>query len=202
MLKFFPQIIIALCGISYAGIYIVGIKNGTVKPILATRVFLLFALVLSFLTNYSQTGVHGLMANTLNIVNALAVFATFFATLLNKDTRKKFTGFETICLFAVVLIFLMWIISKQNILANILVQIILVVAYLPTIIHLWKSPRNTESLGAWSLDLVASFFGMIEPLRTIDLLPIIYGIRSIVSTIIVIFLILRLKLREIKLGKK
>jgi len=62
--------------------------------------------------------------------------------------------------------------------------------------HLWKATKNTETLGGWSFDSLASVIGIIEPLKTMALLPLVYGIRSIVSTLTVIILILRLKYRE------
>lgn len=199
MFKFLPQIIIFICVLASTLIYIKGIKNNTVKPILATRIFLLLAFLLTFLTNYSQTGVHGLMANMFNILDVLSILATFIAMALSKNNHRKWTKFEKICLYIVVFIFLIWIVSGQNILSNILVQIILVIAYLPTLIHLWKSRENTESLGAWSFDFFASIFGMIVPLLTMDLLPLIYGVRSAISTFAVIVLILRIKFGEIKI---
>jgi hypothetical protein len=199
VIKFLPQIIIFFCvGISTL-IYVRGIKNDTVKPILANRVFLLLAFLLTFLTSYNQTGTYGLMADMFNIVDILSVLITFFAMAFSKNNRTKFTKFENICLYFVILIFLIWIISRQNILANVLIQIILVIAYLPTFIHLWKSQENTESFGAWSLDFFASIFGVIIPLQTMDLLPLIYGIRSTISTFIVIILILRIKFRDKKI---
>jgi len=175
-----------------------GILNNTVKPILATRIFLLLAFLLSALTNYSQTGTNGLAANIFNIVDVLSILVTFIAMGFSKNKHRKFTKFEKICLYLVILIFLMWIVSGQNILANILIQIILVIAYLPTVIHLWRSEENTESLNAWSLDFFASIFGMIVPLLVMDLLPMIYGIRSTISTFAIILLIWRIKFRKTK----
>lgn len=201
MLKFLPQIIIVVCVFTQTFIYVRGIRNNTVKPILATRIFLLLAFLLTFLTNYNQTGLHGLPANMLNIVDVLSVFITFLAMAFSKNKNRKWTKFEKLCLYLVILVFIMWIISRQNILANILIQTILVIAYLPTLIHLWKSEENTESLSAWSLDFFASVAGMITPLQTMDLLPLIYGIRSTISTFAVIFLIWRIKFRKIELQK-
>jgi hypothetical protein len=202
MLKILPQIIIVVCVLAATLIYVRGIRNNTVKPILATRIFLFLAFLLTFLTDFRQTGVHGLSANMLNIVDILSVLVTFFAMAMSKNKGRKFTNFEKICLYLVIIIFLIWIISGQNILANILIQIILVIAYLPTLIHLWKSKENTESLSAWSLDFFASIFGMIIPLQTMNLLPLIYSTRSAISTLAVIVLILRLKFREAELPKK
>ena len=176
-----------------------GIKNNTVKPILATRIFLLLAFSLTALTNFRQTGIHGLWTNMFNIMDVLSILATFIAMAFSKKNRTRFTKFERICLYAVILIFLMWIVSGQNILTNILIQIILVIAYLPTVVHLWKSELNTESLSAWSLDFIASIFGMITPLLVLDLLPLIYGIRSTICTLVLILLILRIKFRDAKI---
>jgi hypothetical protein len=201
MIKFLPQIITVTCVTVSTFIYIKGIRNNTVKPILATRIFLLLAFLLSALTNYSQTGTNGLSANIFNIVDILSILVTFIAMGKSKNNHRKFTKFEKICLYFVILIFLMWIASGQNILANILIQIILVIAYLPTVIHLWKSEENTESLSAWSLDFFASIFGMIVPLLVMDLLPLIYGIRSTISTFVIIALILRIKFRKVELQK-
>jgi hypothetical protein len=119
----------------------------------------------------------------------------------NKNNRRKFTKFEKICLYLVIFIFLIWITSRQNVLANILVQIILVIAYLPTLIHLWKSQENTESLSAWSLDFFASVVGIIAPLQTMDFLPLIYGIRSTISTFAVMLLICRIKFKKMETQK-
>jgi hypothetical protein len=199
MLKFLPQIIIFACVFASTLIYINGIRNDTVKPILATRIFLLLAFFLSALTNYRQTGTNGLWANMFNIADVLSVLATFIAMAFSKKSRTKFTKFEKICLYFVILIFLMWIVSGQNILANILIQVILVIAYLPTVVHLWKSEENTESLSAWSLDFFASIFGMIVPLLMMDFLPLIYGIRSTICTFAVIALIWRIKFKKIKM---
>ena len=200
MLKFLPQIIIVTCVVASTIIYIKGIRNDTVKPILATRIFLLLAFFLSALTDYKQTGLHGLGANLFNIIDVLSILVTFVAMAFSKNQSRKFTKFEMGCLYAVIIIFLMWIVSRQNILANLLIQAILVIAYLPTLIHLWKSQENTESLSAWSFDFFASLFGIIVSLQTMDLLPLIYGIRSAFCTFAVILFIWRIKFRKVELN--
>jgi hypothetical protein len=196
MIKFLPQIVIFFCGVAATFVYVKGIRNNTVRPILATRVFLLLAFSLTFLTDFRQTGTHGLMANMLNIVDVLSVLVTFFAMAMSKNKSRKFSKFEKICLCLVILVFLIWIITKQNILANILIQIILVIAYLPTLIHLWKAQENTESLSAWSLDFFASVVGMIAPFQAMNILALIYSTRSAISTFAVIIFILRLQFKE------
>lgn len=201
MTQFLPQIIMVICIIIYAGIYLVGIKRGTVKPILATWLFLSLATLLSIVTDFKETGVHGLLANAFNIADTFAVLVIFIVVLFRTDTRRTFNQFEKWCLGLVVFIFIAWLLSGANIVAHLSIQAILVLAYLPTLVHLWKAIKNTEALGTWSFDCLASLFGLYEPLRTGQLLPTVYGVRSVVSTLLVIILILRIKYKNHKLAK-
>lgn len=189
-----------LCIVIYVTIYLVGIKKGNVKPILATWLFFSLATVLSFFTDYKETGQSGLLANALNIVDTFATWSIFLVVLFKKDTNRKFNKFEEGCLLAVGIIFIVWILSKQNVLTHSAIQCILVVAYLPTLFHLWKTKENTESLSMWSFDSAASVFGTIEPLRTMTFLPLIYGIRAVISTLAVVVLIIRLKYKQKKIN--
>lgn len=189
------QIAIAVFIAIYLVAYLVGIKRGEVKPIFATWIFFSFATVLSFITDFAQTGVEGLAANAYNITDTIATVIVTIVVICSKDVRKKFTTFESVCLGAVGLVFIGWLVSGQNIVAHLLIQGILVIAYLPTIVHLWNAKKNTESLLMWSCSFVASSIGIIEPIKTAAFLPTVYSIRAIVSTLVLIVLILRLKAR-------
>ena len=196
MLQFLPQILMVACIVIYVSIYLVGIRKGNVKPVLATWLFFALATVLSFITDFRQDGVHGLLANAYNVVDTCATLIIFFVIIFNKNTSKKFNTFEKSCLVAVFIIFLIWLATGQNIFTHLAIQAILIVAYLPTLIHLWKAKENTESLSMWSFDSAASALGTIEPLCTMDFLPLVYGIRAVVSTLAVIILIIRLKFKS------
>lgn len=196
MFTFLPQIIMTLCIIAYASIYLVGIRKGTVKPVLATWLFLTLATVLSILTDYKESGISGLLSNAFNIIDTLAVTTIFIVILFRKDSRKTFNKFEKGCLYAVTIIFIAWIVTGQNVLAHLAIQAIMVIAYLPTLFHLWNATENTEALGTWVFDFTASVFGVIEPLKVMAFLPLVYGFRSIISTLAVIVLILRLKYKK------
>jgi hypothetical protein len=180
----------------YVSIYLIGIKKGNIKPILATWLLFVLATILSFITDFKQTGVHGLFADAYNIVDTFATLIIFVVIIFNKNTNKRFNKFERYCLAIVIIIFFVWFVSGQNILAHLAIQAILVVAYFPTLVHLWKAERNTESLSMWSFDSAASALGTVEPLRTMTLLPLVYGIRAVVSTLAVVILIIRLKYKH------
>jgi hypothetical protein len=191
---------IVVCITAYASIYISGIIRGTVKPVLATWLFLSVATVLSFVTNFSESGMRGMFANAYNIVDSIATVAIFIAVLFANNLRKTFTTFEKACLGSVFLVFIAWLVSGQNILAHLCLQGILVIAYLPTLVYLWNAHESTESITTWSLNALAAMFGIVEPIQTRALLPIVYGVRSILSCIAVVALTIRLQMRKNRLS--
>ena len=195
---YFIQIAIIAFILAYSSIYLISIKRGTVKPVLATWLFISVATILSFVTNFYESGLQGLLANSYNIVDSVASILIFAFVLSRKDIRKNFTSFEKGCLGAVVLVFVAWLLSGQNVLAHLCLQAILVIAYLPTLVHLWNAQTNTESITTWSLNAFAAIFGVIEPVKTGAILPIVYGVRSILSCLAVIILSVRLQLGKTK----
>lgn len=196
--EYFIQIAIIAFILAYSSIYLISIKRGTVKPVLATWLFISVATILSFVTNFYESGLQGLLANSYNIVDSVASILIFAFVLSRKDIRKNFTSFEKGCLGAVVLVFVAWLLSGQNVLAHLCLQAILVIAYLPTLVHLWNAQTNTESITTWSLNAFAAIFGVIEPVKTGAILPIVYGVRSILSCLAVIILSVRLQLGKTK----
>ena len=196
-----PDIIIFICIATYLVIYLNGIRSGKVKPTLSTWIFFAFAGVLSFITDFRETGVAGLFANSYNILDTSGVFVTLsFIFLFQKNINKKFNKIEKWCLTAVIIIGVLWLLSGQNVLAHLSIQLILLISYIPMFVHLWKANENTESLSMWSIDSLASAVGCIKPILSMDLLPAVYGLRSAVSTFTTVLLILRLKHKAKKLS--
>lgn len=197
MLKFLPDIVIVICITTYLVIYLSGIKSGRVKPTLSTWIFFAFAGVLSFITDFRETGVQGLFANSYNILDTSGVFITLiFIILFQKNINKEFNKLEKRCLIAVIIVGILWLLSGKNILAHLSIQVIMLISYLPMFAHLWKVEENTESLSMWSIDSFASFVGCINPIINRDLLPMAYGFRSAFSTFVTVLLILRLKYKK------
>ena len=201
ILKFLPDIIIFICIATYLVIYLSGIRSGKVKPTLSTWVFFAFAGVLSFITDFRETGAQGLFANSYNILDTSGVFATLiFIVLFQKNINTKFNKLEKWCLVAVIIVGILWLLSGQNVLAHLSIQLILFISYIPMFVHLWKAKENTESLSMWSIDSVASAVGSINPIVNRYLLSTVYGLRSALSTFLTVLLILRLKYKARKLS--
>ncbi len=193
MLKFLPDIVIISCTIPALYIYLRGIKSGRTTPVLSTWIFFAFATFLSVVTDFRETGFHGLFSNSYNIIDALGTFLILVFILFQKNTSKKFNKLEKGCLIAVFVIFILWLISGQNILAHLSIQLIMFIAYFPMVTHLWKTKEDKEAISWWANDCFISLVGCINPIINKDLLPIVYGLRSAISTFITVLLILRLK---------
>ncbi|MEK7672451.1 MAG: hypothetical protein AAB373_01060 [Patescibacteria group bacterium] len=195
MFTYFIQFGIVASVLACASFYFVGIIRGKVQPVLATWLLFLFGTVLSILTNFAETGWDGLMANSFNLIDTFAVMFLFCVMLLRKNVRKTFTAFEKYCIGAVVLVFAGWIFSGENVVAHLAIQVIFTIAYLPTFAHMWQAKSNTESLPMWCFACLAPVFGLVEPLRSGAFLPLVYNLRTVISTFLVILLILRIKYR-------
>ncbi len=187
---------IILCIFTYWVIYVRGIFLGKVKPVLATWMFLSLAVLISLASEFFQTGIQGVSANFFNLIDSLAVVSIFIIILFHKDTRRTFTTFEKGCILGVILICLIWFFTKNNIFTHLATQLILVIAYLPTLVELWNTRKNTEALGTWVFDCLGSLLGLIIPIREGQILPIVYGVRSVVSTLLVVLLILKIQYKQ------
>lgn len=190
-----PSAIVLCIGI-YISVYLSGIQKRNVKPVLATWVLFALAAILSFVTDLAETGTEGIQANFFNLADSCAILLILGVVLWQKDTRRSFTSFEKWCIGIALIVALVWLASGQNVLAHLSIQVILFIAYVPTLKHLWASTRSTESLSMWFFNFLAALLGIIEPLRTMSLLPTVYAARAVICTSLVMIFILRLQLRQ------
>ncbi len=190
-MDFIINILISLCILVYFLVYIKGIIKGTAKPVLATWLFFSIATSISFFANFNLTGTSGISANFFNLIDSFSVITIFIIVLFRKDTRRTFSNFEKYCIGAVVAVLVLWLLIGKDFMTHLTVQVILVIAYLPSLVKLWRSRDNTEPLGTWLFDFFASVLSLIIPVRTGDTLPIVYGVRSTISTLLMVLFILR-----------
>ena len=187
---------IALCIGIYTVIYVRGIYKGNVKPVLATWVLFTLGVLLSFATNFAETGGSGILANFFNLADSFAVLIILGVVLTRRDTRRSFNVFERWCIGAALIVAFLWRVSGQNVLAHLAIQAIFTVAYIPTLKHLWVSAKNTESFWMWFLNFVAEILGLIIPIQTLSFLPIVYATRALICTSMVMVCIVRVERRK------
>jgi len=166
-----------------------------IKPALAMWLFFSIAVSMSLVT-YMANDNFTLLDNILNTADLLLVVIVTIVIYFLGDKSSKFTRFDKLCLFAVVIISLFWFFTKTHFLSNLMIQTVLVIAYIPVIRRLWQSKENTEPFSVWILMMIAPIFALLSSKGT---LATVYSVRAIASTAILLILMLRvvyLKKRE------
>ena len=160
-----------------------------IKPALAMWAFFSVAVSMSLVT-YMANDHFSVWDNVLNttdllLVTTVTVFIYFFG-----DSSSKFTRFDKTCLIAVLAITVFWFITKTHFLSHIMIQSILVIAYLPVIRRLFQSKENTEPFSVWILMMIAPIFALLS---SKGILASIYSIRAIASTDLLLLLMIRIE---------
>ncbi|HBO17133.1 MAG: hypothetical protein UR69_C0002G0212 [Candidatus Moranbacteria bacterium GW2011_GWE2_35_2-] len=170
------------------------IKLGEIHPVLAT--WLLFSLatgvgIWTYMRADSKKDV------ITNIANTTDVFATWsillFLLFFGKDTRYAFSPFEILCIASVVAVLIYWRISKRANAANIAINFILVIGYLPTIVWLWKATENTESFSVWVIVLISNLTALYNPIKEKDWFALLYASRAVILVSAIIGLMVRIE---------
>lgn len=170
------------------------IVTGGVRPVLAT--WMLFSLAVgigiwSYLRSDSKKDVITNIANTADVGTTwtILIFILFFG----RNTSYQFNSFEIVCIAAVIAILVYWRISKRANVANIAINGILAIAYLPLIKWLWTATENTESFAVWNIVFISSSTALYNPIKEKDWYALLYALRAVVSVGIVLFLMIRIQ---------
>lgn len=179
------SIINLLIGIRYC----ILIYKKEIKPALAMWIFFTLAVVMSLIT-YLADGNYSIWDNILNTTDILLVSTVSVFIYIYGDKSSKFNKFDTVCLIAVLLIIVFWIISRNHVITNLLIQLILVIAYFPVIKRLIKSKENTEPFTVWIGMMLAPVFALISSKGA---LATIYSVRAIICVGLLLLLMLRVE---------
>ncbi|MEA1929418.1 MAG: hypothetical protein U9M92_00815, partial [Patescibacteria group bacterium] len=167
-------------------------------PVLATWILLAVVLGLS-LWMYRASSSWSWTANISLIVGAAGVIVVLggvIAAQIRYGTlRVSFDRTQKICLAGGALIIVFWAMTKQPLQAYILVQCIAIIGYSATIRRLLKAKANTEPLFFWVVAISSDICAIYPAWVTGDIFAWIFLGRAFSCSILVIFLILRLKWR-------
>ena len=167
--------------------YTVLIRRGSIKPALAMWTFFSIA-VGGSLATYLAEGDYSLLDNILNSSDLLLCTYVSVIIFIFGDKSTRFTRFDRGCLIAVLVIITFWAFTRRHTEANLLIQLILVIAYFPVVNRLWNSKKNTESFAVWISLLLAPIFSLLS---SEGALASVYAIRAIVSTSLLLLLMAR-----------
>lgn len=159
-----------------------------IQPSLAMWTFFTTAVAMSLAT-YMAEGDFSLWDNILNTTDLLLVGTISVFILIFGEKSARFDRFDTFCLAAVAVIAVFWFTTQTHILSHMLIESIMLIAYIPVIRRLWKSKENTEPYSVWILLMIAPVFSLLS---SKGLLATIYAVRAILSTGILMLLMLRI----------
>ncbi|MEX1063914.1 MAG: hypothetical protein WED06_01090 [Candidatus Paceibacterota bacterium] len=173
--------------------------KGQIRPVFAT--WLLFAVATGLsLATYFSSEKHSAVSNIGNVCDATATWSVFLViSIFAKNKIWGFNRFEKRCLLAAGLIVIFWIFSREHVVANLLLQSLITVGYLPMIRSLWRTVGNTESFLAWSLCLIAVIVSIYPAAAGDDSLALTYVLRGLGCVSLTLLIMLRAELRSHKL---
>jgi hypothetical protein len=169
-----------------------------IKPALAMWLFFSIAIIMSFLT-YMSDGGYGFLDNIMNAADLIYVLTICLAIIIFGDKSSKFTRFDSGCLVAVLIIVVFWIFTQNHRVTNILMQVILVIAYFPVVKRLLDSKENTEPFSVWIGMLLAPSIALISSRGT---LATIYSVRAIICVSLLLLLMVRIEILNRKTEKQ
>lgn len=157
-------LIIFILSISAALVYSYKIYKRAIQPTLSTWLIFCAATSMS-LGSYLFTPNKQIFAAALNAADVFTDVLIIFTIIMFTESRWRLKPFEKYYLFGLIFISLFWFLTRNALYANLLVQVMLALAYFPTIHNILKNKVSHESFLGW---------GIIELSTLISLIPTFY----------------------------
>ena len=162
-----------------------------VQPALSTWLIILAAALMSFVT-YLSAEQNAFLSGLLNFGDVLSTALVSVVIIFFSQINIKLKSFEKYYLLGLILVAAFWFLTSDPFVSNLLIQLLLSIGYAPTIHHLIKSKRNTESFLVWGLILAASLISLYPAIIALTehgiILSLIYSVRAIILLSITIIL--------------
>ena len=181
-MKLFSVFAVSALNLTLAVYYYRLISKNKIRPSLAMWVFFTLAVGMSLFT-YIREDSHSIWDNVLNTTDLVFVSAVTVSILLFGDHSTRFNRFDLFCLGAVALIIAFWLITRNHLITNLLVQGILVIAYFPVVNRMLHTGENHESYLIWGGMLLTALLALLS----VDgELALIYTLRAVISILLLI----------------
>ncbi|MGC9341100.1 MAG: hypothetical protein ACP5E3_00215, partial [Bacteroidales bacterium] len=174
------------------------LRKNEIKPSLAMWTFFSLAVGMSLLT-FLKDGNFSYLDNILNTTDLIMVVSVALGIYFMGDKSARFNKFEKLLLAIVGVIIIFWIITQNHFVSNILIQAILVIAYIPVVSRMSKARENTEPFSVWFLLLLAPIISLISMKGD---LAAYYTWRAIFCTSALLILMFRIELKKKKIRQK
>lgn len=184
-------ITVALLDIYVGTHYCMKMIRKEIYPRAATWLIFEIGVVMSLLAYFSSRD-HSIVKAALNATDAIMVTIIAVAILIEQKGGKiRFTRNEYVCLVISCVTMAAWIFTKTGWIAFVGFQLVMTIAYLPTIESVWRwkvgpAPEHAQN---WSVYAVIAFIGVVTDLAgRHDYMAMVYPLRALVlcGTIVVL----------------
>ena len=184
--------IVAILDVGVGARYCAKLIRKQACPRIAT--WLIFEIgVLMSLAAYFASHDHSIAKAALNVTDGIVVSVILGALVVEQRGSKiLFTRNEQLCLVIAGITMAAWIISRAAWVGFLGFQVVMSVAYFPTIesVWQWKPGRSPEPVETWSINAIAALMGVLIDITGIhDYIAMLYPLRAFILCMIIVALV-------------
>lgn len=169
-------------------------------PRIATWLIFEIGVIMS-LAAYFASHDHSIMKAALNVTDAVVVTVIVASILIEQCGGKiLFTRNEQLCLAISCITMAAWAITKTAWIGFVGFQVVMSVAYFPTIesVWQWKPGRSPEPIETWSINAVAALIAVVIDITgSHDYVAMLYPLRAFILCMIIVALVGRWKRKSV-----
>jgi hypothetical protein len=178
---------------------IIGVRS---SPRIATWLIFEIGVLMSLVTYFASQD-HSAVKAALNLTDALVVTIVILALLMKaQGVKVRFTKNERMCLLIALITMVAWAITKTAWVGFLGFQVVMTVAYVPTIESMWyvRQGPAPEPVETWSINAVAALIGVALDLTgSRDYVAMLYPLRAFLLCMMIVGLVMRWRRKQDKL---
>ncbi len=186
----------SLLDVWVGALYCAKLIRKQIAPRIATWLIFELGIAMS-LAAYFASPDHSIVKAALNLTDAVMVSLILSLLLFEQRSRKiLFTRNEQLCLGISCITVAAWAITKTAWLGFVGFQVVMSVAYFPTIesVWRWKPSRPPEPIAPWSINAVAALIGVVvDATGNHDYIAALYPLRAFILCMVLVALVARWK---------
>jgi uncharacterized membrane protein YkvI len=186
--------VVALLDVGVGARYCVKLIRKESRPRIATWLIFELGVVMSLVAYFASRD-HSLVKAALNLTDFVVVTAIVASLFFVQPGGKiAFTRNERLCLLIAGITMVAWMITKTAWIGFVGFQVVMTMAYLPTIESMWqwKPGRSPEPIETWSITAVAALIGVVlDVTGSHDYVAMLYPLRAFLLCVVIVVLVLR-----------
>ena len=186
--------VVALLDLCVGARYCAKLIRRETYPRIATWLIFEIGVIMS-LAAYFASHDHSIIKAALNVTDAIVVTVIVASLLIQQRGAKiRFTSNERLCLAISCITLSAWTITKTPWIGFVGFQVVMCVAYLPTMesVWQWKPGPPPEPVETWSLNAIAALIGVVIDITgTHDYVAMLYPLRAFLLCMIIVVLVRR-----------